>query len=168
MASKNIVKCQFCRCSYLHDSTDVNKSEAVKEGKKYYHPDCFALKSIVAKTCEFFKENINDKLTLKQTIELTSVVYGMIFDKGYDPDYVYYCVWYMNKYRPGKLRFPSGLYYVAQDREIERAWNKFHVNSEKEAKQEEKKQIQTELFEDDEETFRFVQDKPVGFADILG
>ena len=166
---KDVLKCRFSKCSCLHNSTDVNRDEAVQgDNGFYYHPDCFAIKDMVDKTCNFFVENINGELTSKQIIQLRSVVYKLIFENHHDVKYIYFCVWYMNKYQPGKLKFPGGLYYVVQRKDIETAWNKLQTKKQIKEKQEEEKHTQTELFEDGEKTFHFIQDKPVGFADILG
>ena len=166
---KNVLKCRFSKCSCLHSSTDVNRDEAVQGGNGYYyHPDCFAMKDMVDKTCNFFIENINRELTTKQIIQLRSVVYKLIFENHHDARYIYFCVWYVNKYQPGKLKFPGGLYYVVQRRDIETAWNKLQTKKQIEEKRESEESTQTELFENEKESFHFIQDKPVGFADILG
>lgn len=166
MSKKDIRKCQFSKCSLLHDTTDVNIDVAVKDGRLYYHPDCYKIKTTVAKTKEYFVENINPLLTMQQQTSLYTVLYDLIFKKNQDPDYLYYCVWYMHTYRPGKLNFPAGLYYVIQNRDIITAWNKLKLRKQKD--EQEKEKVLEPMQFDATETFHYEIQKTKGFTDILG
>lgn len=128
MGGRNTLKCRFSKCSCLHDSPDVERDEAVKEEKDgrnyYYHPDCYEIKTKVTKFKDYFLEKINPDLAKKQTATLLSILYVLIFEKGIEPDFIGYSLAYMAKYRPGKLKFPGGLYYVVQDKDILASWEK--------------------------------------------
>lgn len=123
--SKNTLKCRFSKCSCLHDSNDVLRDEAVRDGSNYYyHPDCYEIKTKVAKYKDYFLDNINPSLTGQQTATLIATFYKLIFEKNVDIDFIGYALVYMAKYKPGKLKFPGGLYYVVQDTNILASWER--------------------------------------------
>lgn len=120
-----IVRCRYPKCRNLHESNELLKNEAFWDGKgRYYHPDCYHIMQTTITIRDLFCQKVNRLLTGPQVGQLISTIHNLVFKKGLDIDYVLFAVEYMIKNKPGKLRFPAGLYYTVQDKEILNAWNK--------------------------------------------
>lgn len=124
--SDNIVHCRYPKCSKLHSSNEIKKSEAVMGGSKgsYYHPDCYHTMRTIQEIKDLFCSEINTTLTQKQIGTLISIANYIVFDKGVNVDFLKFAVEYFIKNKPGKIRMPMGLHYIIQDREVEDAWKK--------------------------------------------
>ena len=129
MAKKTIdvVHCRYPKCSKLHESTELNRVDAVKGGSKntYYHPDCYHVMQTVCKIRDTFVKYVNPNLTGAQIGQLVSIVNNLIFGKKkVDVDYILFAIQYFIKHKPGALKFPGGITYIIQNREVEDAWKK--------------------------------------------
>ena len=125
-AKDKTVKCRFPKCSKLHDSTDLLKSEAVMGGnKQYYHPDCYHVLQTVTQIRDTFVKDINPTLTAQQIGALVSIVYNLIFVKKVDVDFIKFALDYHIKYKPGVLKYPGGIHYAIQNNDVLNAWNKY-------------------------------------------
>lgn len=163
------VKCRYPKCHMLHDSTAMDKKDAVMYGKSnsYYHPDCLHTMLTVTAIRDKFIREINPLLTGQQIGLLVSTINNLIFDKGVDVDYIEFALDYMIKYKQGKLKHPQGLHYIVQDHDIEAAWKK---KQEAMVKKEMAEKLKAEHGAPDESggrTFVYKRSEPVGFQDIL-
>ena len=145
------VKCAFSKCEYMHGSPEVDKAQAVREGRYYYHPDCYAVKEQIRGINIFFQKNINKDLTGKQIGQLVSILHDLIFVKGHDPEFLRFAVEYMATKKPGALRFPGGLYYVVQNKDINAEWAKHKAAIVKK----EMTERQARIFAQEQATFEF-------------
>lgn len=121
-----VVHCRYPKCTKLHETTELSIDDAIKGGSKnsYYHPDCWHTMQTVNKIRDTFVKEVNPMLTGPQIGQLVSIVNNMIFNKGIDVDYILFAIQWFIKYKPGSLRYPGGIAYIVQDRDVETAWKK--------------------------------------------
>ena len=128
MAKKSqpkLVHCRYPKCKFLHETTELKKDDAVKSGSSsYYHPDCYHTMQTVNKIKDIFYKEVNSTLTGKQIGQLVSIVNNMIFSKHIDVDYILFGVEYFIKNKPGALKYPGGVAYVVNDKDVTAAWEK--------------------------------------------
>jgi len=119
------VSCRYPKCTQLHDSNKVLKSEAFNNGKgRYYHEDCYHTMQTVNQIKDMFCKYINTTLTAKEIGTLVSTINHIIFAKHVDVDYLKFAVEYFIKYKPGKLNYPAGLHYIINDSDVKEAWDR--------------------------------------------
>lgn len=128
MAKQNkpqIVHCRYTKCCNLHDSNELLKDDAYCGGNgKYYHHDCYYMLQTTNKIRDLFLKEINPLLTSAQIGQLVSIIQNIVYKKGVNIDMVLFALEYMIKNKPGALKFPAGLYYVIQNKDINDAWIK--------------------------------------------
>ena len=117
------VKCRFSRC--LHDSRDVSKDVAVKDGKQYFHPDCYELKKNAQEIQDYFCKYINTHTTKTDQTNVLKVCYELVIEQGMEPEYIKYCLWYFKTYKPGSLRYPFGIRKVCQSDDMRQLWEQY-------------------------------------------
>ena len=124
MAQKEkMVHCRYPKCSKLHETTELREADAVKGGSRsYYHPDCFHVMQTINQIKETFYREVNPTLTGKQIGQLVSIANNMVFSKGIDVDLILFAIKYFVKYKQGKLKYPGGIAYIVQDRDVVSAW----------------------------------------------
>ena len=128
MANKDqpkMVNCRYPKCSKLHETTELLREEAVKVGSKsYYHPDCYHIMRTVDQIKDIFYREIDHTLTGKQIGQLVSIVNNLVFSKNIDVDYILFSIKYFVKNKPGALKYPGGVAYIVQDKDVKDAWKK--------------------------------------------
>ena len=128
MAKSNnkLVHCRYPKCKFLHETTELNKDDAVcGDGKNsYYHPDCYHTMRTVNYIRDTFVKQVNPMLTGPQIGQLVSIVNNMIFSKGIDANYILFALQFFIKNKPGALKYPGGIAYIVQNRDVEEAWKK--------------------------------------------
>lgn len=124
-----MVQCRYPKCMKLHESTELPKDEAVQGGKQkyYYHPDCYHIMQTINQIKDQFYREINPNMTGKQIGQLVSIVNNIVFTKGNDVDFVKFALEYFIKYKPGALKYPGGMAYIVQDRDVLSAWEKLQA-----------------------------------------
>lgn len=124
MAQKEkMVHCRYPKCSKLHETTELREADAVKGGSRsYYHPDCYHVMQTINQIKETFYREVNPTLTGKQIGQLVSIANNMVFSKGIDVDLILFAIKYFVKYKQGKLKYPGGIAYIVQDRDVISAW----------------------------------------------
>lgn len=168
-----MVNCRYPKCKFLHESTELLKEEATQGGKQkhYYHPDCFHTMQTVNEIRDLFIKEIDPTLTSKQIGTLVSTINNIIFSKKVGVDYLLFTLQYFIKYKPGALKYPAGLHYVIQDKDVKAAWEKEQKQKLREEIREQQKTITVNdefILDSPESTFEYKPQKPKGFADILG
>ena len=112
MAKEKIYKCRYNHCK--HETKDVLASEAVKEGNRYYHKDCYKTKEDINKIVELFSEHVNPNVVFAV---LRKVINNIVFTRGVDSGLLLFG---LNYYISNKitLNYPQGLYYVIQNKNV--------------------------------------------------
>ena len=94
----------------------------------------------------------------------------MVFSKGIDVDLILFAIKYFVKYKQGKLKYPGGIAYIVQDRDVVSAWEKekqMRINEE--IRKQQKTIVVNDEFKLDlpESSFEYKPQKARSFADIL-
>lgn len=174
--SEKLVHCRYPKCSKLHDTTELKKEDAVKGGtNSYYHPDCYHTMQTVNKIRDLFFREIDPMMTGKQIGQLVSIVNNMVFSKSIEVDMILFALQYFIKFKPGKLRYPGGIAYIVQDKDMLEAWAKEKRRLIKEKMQAALDDLGKILdapieldFGTEDSKFVYKPNKPKSFADILG
>ena len=170
--SEKLVHCRYPKCSKLHESTELKKEDAVKGGtNSYYHPDCYHTMQMVNKIRDLFYKEIDPMMTGKQIGQLVSIVNNMVFSKSIEVDMILFALQYFIKFKPGKLRYPGGIAYIVQDKDMLEAWQKEKRRLIKATLDNLGKTLDApaELdFGTEDSKFVYKPNKSKGFADILG
>lgn len=174
------VRCRYPKCSKLHESNELLKSEAYSPGTgRYYHPDCYHTMQTVNEIRDLFYKEINPMMTGQQIGMLVSTINNIVFGKHVDVDYLKFVVKYFINNKPGALKYPAGLHYVIQDKDAASAWER---EKNRKYKEELKKQMQKavnelgEIFDNDIELdfgtedskFTYKHNNKPKFSSILG
>jgi len=172
MAKKTntLVHCRYPKCKFLHGTTELVKDDAVQGDSKnsYYHQDCYHTMRTVNQIRDTFVKEVNSTLTGKQIGQLVSIVNNMIFSKHINVDYILFALQYFIRYKPGALKYPGGIAYIVQDRDVESAWKKQQSQVIKSAiKASKPVDTATNNELDLAPTFTYKPQKSNGFADIL-
>ena len=124
MAQKEkMVHCRYTKCSKLHETTELREADAVKGGSRsYYHPDCYHIMQTINQIKDTFYREVNPTLTGKQIGQLVSIANNMVFSKGIDVDLILFAIKYFVKYKQGKLKYPGGIAYIVQNKDVISAW----------------------------------------------
>lgn len=155
MAKNKTVKCRYKYC--LHDTTEMNKEDAVLVGKAYYHEDCLRESENKKKVVELFHDHVNTNVVYAQ---LQAVIHNIIHTKKVDSEFLVFALqYYINHRIP--LNYPQGLYYVVQNKDAKAAWEKLKVK-------EQKQEFVFDMDSAEETSFTYKPIKTKGFGDILG
>ena len=147
------VECKYSKC--LHDEKTLLKEEAIKSGNRYYHANCYKNKEDIKQIVDLFKKNINSNPVYSQ---LQNVINNIVFTRGLGSDLLLFGLkFYIENKIP--LNYPQGLYYVIQNKEMIKAYNKNKVKNMG-------KFIEIES-EDNGVSFNYAPTKTKGFEDIL-
>ena len=120
-----LVHCRYAKCQLLHETTELNKNDAIQGGRgAYYHPDCYHTMKTIFQIRDTFVQHINPLMTSKQIGVLVATINKMVFDKHIDVDFIEFSLNYFIKHKPGKLHQPFGLYYIVQDKDVVQAWHR--------------------------------------------
>lgn len=168
-AKPKMVHCRYPKCFNLHESREIKKEEAIKGGKgsSYYHPDCYHVMRTIMDIKDMFKKEIDPTLMGKQLGQVVSIANAIVFTKHVNVDYLYFALQYYITHKPGALKYPPGLHYIIQDKDVKSAWRQRQ-------EQQIKNEIKMEADVVDEfdlqldHSFAYVPKKRPSFADILG
>lgn len=147
-----IVKCRATHC--LHESKDIPIEDAVKKGNMYFHEDCLRTKETITKIANLFTEQVNQNVVHKI---LYSVINTIVFERNNDPEYLLYGLKYYI-YKKIPLNYPQGLYYVIQNREVARGWEKIKAKEHA---------ASFKIEEEKQHSFSYKPEKKKGIADIF-
>lgn len=109
-------------------------------------------------------------MTGQQIGQLVSIVNNMVFSKNIDVDYILFAIRFFITNKPGKLRYPGGVAYIVQDKDVISSWEREKQQRVKEKIKEQSKAIkQDDEFGLDflESTFAYKPQKARSFEDIL-
>ena len=116
------VKCRAKHC--LHMGEPINKDEAIRDGKSYYHPDCYQIKEDIAEIIDLWVTKINKNSPYAL---LTRTINNIIYDKNIESGHLLYGIkYYINHKIP--LTYPAGMYYVIQNKKVEDEYYRFKLS----------------------------------------
>ncbi len=169
-----VVHCRYPKCNKIHETTLINKDDAIKYGKgnSYYHPDCLHIMQTINLIRDTFIHDVNPLSTRQQIGALVSIINNIVFTKAVDVDFLYFALNYFIKNKPGALKYPGGLHYIIQNEEVKAAWEKakeWRIRSELKAKMEAESDNTEDIAELDlmGSNFSYKPQKERSFADIL-
>ena len=165
-----LVQCGYIKCNMLHKTKELTIEDSVMGGKKYYHPDCYHMMQTINEIRDLFYHEIDPTMTGKQVGQLVSVINNMVYDKYIDVDKILFSLRYFIKYKPGKLRYPAGLAYIVQDKDVVSAWEREKQRKIKEEIKEEKNRLVLDEFvgmDLSNVNWVYKPQKQKSFADIL-
>ena len=108
-----------CAYKYCQRGGNVSKSDAVKEGTRYFHPECFKEKKTVAEIVNLYHERVDP-----HPIEayLWRTVQDLVYKDGNNAEYLLFAFRYCLDHG-WTLHTPGGLRYVAKDVSSKKAWD---------------------------------------------
>lgn len=154
---KEYVKCRFTGCK--HETKEVRREDAVKIGTQYYHKDCYQTKLDIEETMTLFIQNVNPNVVVPQ---LRKVINTIVYEKGIESAVLLFGVKYYITHKIN-LNYPGGLYYVIQNKEMLKEYDRLYRKKEVKAASEIRNEESTP-----EVTFTHRATKVKSFADILG
>lgn len=171
-----MVQCRYPKCMKLHESTELPKDEAVQGGKQkyYYHPDCYHIMQTINQIKDQFYREINPNMTGKQIGQLVSIVNNIVFTKGNDVDFVKFALDYFIKHKPGALKYPGGMAYIVQDRDVLSAWEKLQAQKIREELRKEMDKINNDDkgeiigFDSSNKKIEYKDNRKNKFSNVLG
>ena len=150
------MKCGYSHCKH---GGEVDKAAAVKEGTRYYHPDCLREKQAITEIIDIYHKRVDE-----HPIEnfLRKVVNDLVLKDGYGAEFLLFALKYCLDHG-WTLRSPNGLRYVARDGTAKKEWDKRHV-------QKNNTVTQVEISGETDYTATPIMNtsKQRGFASILG
>lgn len=152
MKDTEIVTCKYRNC--LHDTKELSKTDAIKKGKSYYHPDCLQTREEIKEIIDLFKTHINPNPVYAQ---LQSVIKNIVFTKKLGSSFLLYGLKYYIEHKI-PLNYPQGLYYVIQNKDVIKGYAKERVRKMKQS---------VEITEETESSFTHIPTKIDSFADII-
>ena len=109
---ENIVKCRYSHCK--HDTKEIPKDEAYKNGNAYYHKDCYQEKYYI----EEIKKLYTDKVDPHPVYGfLNKVINTIVYENKVSAKQFYYCFIYALE-SGWKIHNPAGLYYVVKNEQL--------------------------------------------------
>lgn len=116
MAEKEYV-CGYNHC--LKPNEKIPASESVIIGKRRYHKECAELRSKIERIKRIYFDYIDSK---SDYVQVVGVINNLIFNKGYDADYVEFTMKYTAIF--GKnIKSPYILHTIIKNGIVERKYN---------------------------------------------
>lgn len=110
------VKCRYSHC--LHDSVELQKEDAICEGRKYYHKDCYQTKKDIESIVDLFLTKVNRNAPIQQ---IRGIVNNIVFKRKVPSSELLFGIRYYLKNRIS-LNYPQGLYYVVANKDMHKAY----------------------------------------------
>lgn len=139
-----------CRWSHCKHGGEVDKSEAVQVGSAYYHKDCYTEKKSIEDIITVYTERVDPNPIIPA---IRKVINDLIFNKGYDAEYLLYAVNYCLDHG-WKLKYPGGLYYVAKNDDVKTGWARKNMAKVKRQVEQEMKSVNSEPPEFDLDNYK--------------
>lgn len=147
--------CRFSKC--FHSSKEIEDGQGVKVGSAYYHADCFEVHKDIEAIRNLFIEQVNPNVVVGQLVRTINTI---VFEKDVQSSYLLFGLkYYINHHIP--LNYPGGLYYVIQNKDVKREWDRLKAND---IKNEINKKI---AVVDKGQSFEYKAPKMKGIMDIL-
>lgn len=146
------MKCKYAHCK--HESKDIPKGEEIKHSTGYWHKDCLDESLCIREIIDVFVRDVNKNVVVSA---LRRVINDIIYVKGVDSHLLLFGLKYYVSHKI-PLNYPGGLYYVLQNRDVQREWDKMQTQELKNS---------FEIKEDNIETFQYKPSEERGFQDVL-
>lgn len=158
MAKSELRVCRYAHC--LHETKNINltSDQYVKDGKQYFHEDCYKTKNDIQMIKTLWHDNIDGMVVFSQ---LNKIINNLIFNDYISSDYILFAVKYAIDHKDIKLQYPPGLKYVLGNKKVKDAYKKMTSP----------KYTQSDFVAKEENSnapkFSF-KNKNIGFGSILG
>lgn len=116
-----IIKCKYSYCK--HETNEVTKEDAIKEGNCYYHKDCYKEKILKKEIEEYW----NDNMPSASLQILRKVIKQLIHDKKAPADFVLFVMKYIKKNNK-PINNPFGLINYCGNKDIRELYKKMIIN----------------------------------------
>lgn len=116
------MKCRYAHCK--HENKDIPKGEEVKNGTGYWHKDCLKESMDIREIVSVFQQEINPNVVIAQ---LRRTINDIVYNKGYGADFLLFGLNYYVLHGI-TLNYPAGLYYVLQNKDVQKEWKKIQDN----------------------------------------
>lgn len=126
----NIRKCHYIKCLHETQDIDISKEEFQKDGRLYYHKDCYELKKKSDWKDQKTKEDIRSIIDLWNEHISNTVNFGYLtkilneyIARGVSSEYLLFVLRYVIDHKM-KLNYPPGFRYYVDKQIIKEAYNK--------------------------------------------
>lgn len=116
-----IIKCKYSYCK--HETNEVTKEDAIKEGNCYYHKDCHNEKILKKEIEEYW----NDNMPSASLQILRKVIKQLIHDKKAPADFVLFVMKHIKKNNK-PINNPFGLINYCGNKDIRELYKKMIIN----------------------------------------
>lgn len=154
---RETVKCAWDHCK--QESRQIRRDEAICENGKYYHPECFSLKTKIAEMRKSYANLSEKEFSIPM---LNKVLNTLIIKQNIDPDYLLFAIKYDGTSRP--FRSPLRLYTIAKDSSLQRTYERRNGFAKMDISKGNKNEDPISL---PQVSFKYVPEK-TGFGTILG
>lgn len=115
-----------CRYQYCKQNHEVEKEEAIRDGKSYYHKECYQEMMIKRDICDLYLTTFG-KQTKEGTGMVNKCVKQIVHDKGFEAEYLYFVLEKIIE-RKKKIYNVFGLHLYINDGNIKRAYDNKYKN----------------------------------------
>ena len=123
MAKEKTFVCRYTHCK--HETKNIPEEEAVHSGTGYWHEDCLKESLAIREVIDLFQKKCNPLVVMPQ---LRKTINNIVYEKGIDAQLLLFGVrYYIDHKIP--LNYPGGLYYVLQNKDVQKEWAKQSVKA---------------------------------------
>lgn len=148
------MKCAYSRCFCEEKSLD--DEDVVIINNKRFHSQCYSVREDINQIKILFHDHINENVVWTQLI---NVINTIIFEKGCTAGFLLFGLKYYIEHKI-PLNYPAGLFYVVQNKDVKREWDRLQAN-------EIKKQMIQNTTVDNGQQFTYKPIKTRGIGDLL-
>lgn len=148
------MKCAYSRCFCEEKSLD--DKDVVIINNKRFHSQCYSVREDINQIKILFHDHINENVVWTQLI---NVINTIIFERGCTAGFLLFGLKYYIEHKI-PLNYPAGLYYVVQNKDVKREWDRLKAN-------EIKKQMIQNTTVDNGQQFTYRPIKTKGIGDLL-
>lgn len=116
------MKCNYSRC-FCEDKS-LDDEDVVKIKNKRYHSQCYSVSQDINLIKKLFHDYINENVVWTQ---LNGVINNIIFEKGCTAGFLLFGLKYYIEHKIS-LNYPAGLYYVIQNKDVKKEWDRIQAN----------------------------------------
>lgn len=110
-------KCAWKHCKFDNVIKEDEDYEVIN-GRKY-HRQCNCERENINQCITLFVEQVNDQIVMTQ---LRSVINNLIYNQGFESEYVVFSIQYAIEHPEYKLTYPQGLHRICKDQKIMDLW----------------------------------------------
>lgn len=117
------MKCKYAHCK--HETKDIPKGQEIKNGTGYWHEDCLKESLAIREVIDIFTKDINSNVVMPQ---LRRTINNIVYDKGIEAEFLLFGLKYYVSHKI-PLNYPGGLYYVLQNKDVQKEWDRVQTRN---------------------------------------